>query len=223
MPADRKAAFWRRPVVIVLSLALIGQAVVLLGFSRTETVPSLRPLRLAPVVFGEWQMASETEMEKEVLDVLRADDTVSRVYRNDSTGRIAGLFVAYFKTQRTGQAPHSPKNCLPGSGWVPAASDVLSIDIPGLNAPIAVNRYVVARGEDKSLVLYWYQTPTRVVASEYAAKFYLVVDSVRYNRSDTALVRVVVPVVGDGEEAANQTAVDFVRSFFLPLRAFLPS
>lgn len=223
MPADRKDGFWRHPVVIVLSLALVGQAVVALGFSRAETVPPLRPLKLAPAVFGEWQMASESEIEPEVLEVLRADDTMTRIYRQESTGRAAGLFVAYFKTQRTGQAPHSPKNCLPGSGWVPTTSDVLSIDIPGLSAPITVNRYIVARGEDKSLVLYWYQTPTRVVASEYAAKFYLVVDSVRYNRSDTALVRVVVPAVAGDEDSASRAAIDFVRSFFVPLRAYLPS
>jgi EpsI family protein len=216
--------FWRRPHTIVLSLALIAQAVTLLGFSRSEVAPALRPLKSSPVFYGAWEMTVESDIEKEVLDVLRADDTLSRVYRRNDTGRVAGLFVAYFKTQRTGQAPHSPKNCLPGSGWVPTVSDTLTIDrVPGTAAPITVNRYIVSRGDEKSLVLYWYQTPTRVIASEYSAKFYLVVDSIRYHRSDTALVRVIVPVTGDGEAAANEAAMEFVRSFFTPLREFLPS
>ncbi len=220
---DGNAAFWRRPAVIVVSLALIAQAGVLLGVSRNEAVPALRPLKLVPVLFGDWQMVQENEIEKEVLDVLRADDTMTRVYRAGDSGRLAGLFVAYFKTQRTGQAPHSPKNCLPGAGWVPTTSDVLRIDgVPGAE-PISVNRYVVSRGDEKSLVLYWYQTPKRVIANEFQAKFYLVVDSVRYNRSDTALVRVIVPVANGDEAAANEAAVDFVRSFFMPLRQFLPS
>ncbi len=208
---------------VVLSLVLAVQAVVLYGFSRLDMVPPLRPLREAPTRFAGWQMASEAVIEKEIQEVLRADDTMTRIYRDEASGRVASLFVAYFKTQRTGQAPHSPKNCLPGAGWSPSASDVLSIPLAGASAPIRVNRYVVSRGEERSVVLYWYQTPARVIASEYEAKFYLVLDSIRYHRSDTALVRVVVPATGIGEEAATRTAAEFVQSFFLPLRKFLPS
>jgi EpsI family protein len=167
-------------------------------------------------------MTSEGVVEKEVQDVLRADDTMTRVYRQESTGLPASLFVAYFRTQRTGQAPHSPKNCLPGAGWLPSASEVVPISVPGVPEPIRVNRYIVSRGEDKSVVLYWYQTPRRVIASEYEAKFYLVVDSIRYHRSDTALVRVVSPVLRGDEQAASSVAVDFVQSFFVPLRQYHP-
>jgi EpsI family protein len=86
-----------------------------------------------------------------------------------------------------------------------------------------VNRYIVQRGEEKSLVLYWYQTPNRVIASEFEAKYYLVLDSIRYRRSDTALVRVVTPVVDGDEDAATKAAIRFVQSFFGPLRQYLPT
>jgi EpsI family protein len=89
--------------------------------------------------------------------------------------------------------------------------------------PIQVHEYVVAKGESQSLVLYWYQTQKRVIASEYRAKFWTMADAIRYNRTDTALVRVVVPIGGQGEAAAEQTAVDFVHAFFNPLRQYLPS
>ena len=214
--------FKRRPIVLVLSLVLLSQAFLLFAFSRSEKVSPMRSLSGFPSELGGWSMASEGVIEQEVQDVLRADDTISRIYRQEETGRLASLFVAYFKTQRTGQAPHSPKNCLPGSGWTPSSSDVVAVPVQGMADPILVNRYSVARGDEKSIVLYWYQTPTRVIASEYAAKFYLVVDSVRYHRSDTALVRVVVPVVNDDEEGATKTATEFVQAFFVPLRQFLP-
>ncbi|MCC7175856.1 MAG: EpsI family protein [Bryobacterales bacterium] len=212
----------RRPHALVLSLALITQTVLLFAFSRPEKLPPMRPLKESPARFGEWVLSSEGIMEKEVLDVLRADDVMSRVYRRSETGPPASLFVAYFKTQRTGQAPHSPKNCLPGSGWVPSASAEIAIPIEGLAEPIRINRYVVSRGEEKSVVLYWYQTPNRVIASEFAAKFYAVADSIRRHRSDTALVRVVVPVVNGDEDAATAAAAHFVQSFFVPLRRHLP-
>ena len=88
-------------------------------------------------------------VEQEVQDVLKADELLTRSYVNAGQQMAAHLFVAYFRSQRTGQTPHSPKNCLPGSGWIPSVSDVIHIDIPG-RQPIEANRYVVAKGDQKS-------------------------------------------------------------------------
>jgi EpsI family protein len=163
------------------------------------------------------------ELDKDTLDVLKADDILSRLYQSAHTGRLANFFVAYFNTQRTGKAPHSPKNCLPGSGWVPSESGTLEIPVTGESKPIAVNRYIVARGQNQSVVLYWYQSRNRIIASEYQAKLYTVMDAIRYNRSDTALVRVVVNVEDGNTQSATDTAVSFVKEFFEPLRHYLPA
>src|SRR5206468_854674 len=150
---------------------------------------------------GSWNLAQTGVIEQEVLDVLKADDILNREYCNAAnpdctkTGiGLASFFVASFRTQRNGKAPHSPKNCLPGSGWVPLSSGEIAIDV-GRGAPINVNRYVVASGSNRQLVLYWYQSRDRAVANEYKAKFWVMADAIRLNRTDTALVRVVVPVL----------------------------
>jgi EpsI family protein len=207
----------------ILTAVLIVQAGLFYTLSRSEAVPISRPLAEFPKALGEWRLYREGVVEQEILDVLRADDLLNRIYAQPASGLAANLFVAYFKSQRTGQAPHSPKNCLPGAGWVPSASETVSLNVPGRSEPIEVNRYIVSKGDERSVVLYWYQTRDRVIASEYAAKVYLVFDSIRDNRSDTALVRVVVPVRGGDEATASKTAMDFVQSFFAPLRSFLPS
>jgi len=223
MPAaDGLKALLRNRAARVATVFLIAQGALFYAIAGRETAPLVRPLREAPERFGEWRMVQEGVIEQEIRDVLRADDVVSRIYANGA-GRPLSLFVAYFKTQRAGQAPHSPRNCLPGAGWVPSTSDIIEIPIPGRAQPIRVNRYVVARGEEKSVVLYWYQSRDRVVASEYEAKFYLVADSIRYRRSDTALIRVVSPVGGGDEAEATQAAIDFIQSFFIPLREHLPA
>ena len=214
--------FLRKRHALVLSLALVAQAVLFYGFSGAEKAPVPRPLKETPVRFDDWNMTAEGTIEREVRDVLRADDIVSRIYARGGDGREASLFVAYFRSQRSNQAPHSPKNCMPGAGWVPSTSDVVRIPIRGRAAPIKVNRYIVSKGAEKSVVIYWYQTRDRVIANEFEAKFYLVVDSIRYHRSDTALVRVVSPVLNDDEAGATKAAVEFVQSFFLPLGQFLP-
>jgi EpsI family protein len=123
---------------------------------------------------------------------------------------------------------HSPLNCLPGAGWEPVSKAPLSVAVPGASpdAPdpeIVINRYVIQKGIDRELVLYWYQSHGRVVASEYWGKFYLVRDAVRLNRTDGALVRVIAPIVGDdGEGRAEATAVQFIQTLFPALSGYLP-
>ncbi|MBV9267384.1 MAG: EpsI family protein [Acidobacteriaceae bacterium] len=206
-----------------LSIVLLAQAGVFYGFSRQENVPLHRPLEQFQLPGSSWISVEDMPLDKETLDVLRADDILSRLYRSSDTGTMATMFVAYFQTQRTGKTPHSPKNCLPGSGWVPSESGDIHISVPGEQGPITVNHYVVSRGDNQSVVLYWYQSHNRIVASEYWAKFYTVADAIRYNRSDTALVRVVIPVSHADTRSATDQAVTFVQSFFEPLKAYLSS
>jgi EpsI family protein len=168
-------------------------------------------------------MIQDIPIEPEILDQLKADDTLNRNYADANSRVGVNLFVAYFKTQRTGQSPHSPKNCLPGSGWEPAATGFLDVPVSGEPQPIKINRYVVSRGEEKSVVLYWYQSQRRVIASEFSAKFWLVMDSIRYHRSDTALVRVTVPVWQNGESGATDLGIAFVQTMFPVLKTYLPA
>ena len=201
-------------LLIVLQGALIYSAV------RPEAIPVGRSLSMLPGTLGPWKLLQEGVIDQETRDILKADDLLNRFYSSGNQG--ANLFVAAFRSQRNGKAPHSPKNCLPGSGWTPLNSGTVAIDV-GRAMPIVVNRYVVAHGDDRSLVLYWYQSRDRSIASEYTAKFWVVVDAMRLNRTDTALVRVVVPIVNRDEDAAAKSATDFVKAFYGTLREYLPS
>jgi EpsI family protein len=206
----------------VLTVVLLTQAAIFYGSSRRERTPPHKPLQEFLLADNNWVMRQNVPLDKETLDVLKADDILSRVYQNKSSGRVATLFVAYFERQRTGKAPHSPKNCLPGSGWVPSQSGMIEVAIAAETKPIRVNRYVVSRGQNESVVLYWYQARSRIVASEYSAKIFTVADAIRYNRTDTSLIRVVVGVEDGNTRGATDTAVSFVQSFFEPLRRYLP-
>jgi EpsI family protein len=207
----------------VLTIVLLLQAAAFYGFSRSEKASAHKPLDQFSLGTGKWSLIQNVDIDKETLSILKADDLLSRIYEDRGTGKMATLFVAYFQTQRTGKAPHSPKNCLPGSGWVQNQSGMIDIDVPGEAAPIRVNRYIVSHGDNQSVVLYWYQSHNRVIASEYAAKIFTVVDSIRYNRSDTSLVRVVVPVQDGDTQGAVNTAVSFVKAAFEPLKEYLPA
>lgn len=207
----------------VLTTFLILQAIAFYGLARTEPVRSVSRLATFPQELGEWKMVQEGTVDAETMEVLKADDVVTRWYGNPSYRDIASLFIAYFGTQRSGKTPHSPKNCLPGAGWLPIVNDRIYVDIPGSPAKLEANRYIVARGDDKSLVIYWYHTRFRTIADEYQAKFYTVLDSIRHNRSDTAVVKVTIPIRGERtEEQATEMARDFIRTIYPQLGPFFP-
>ena len=206
----------------MVTVFLIIQTALLYSSIRPEYIPTSRPLAQVPRHFDSWIMTQESQVDEETQSVLKADDTLNRVYQNASTGANASLFVASFRTQRNGKAPHSPKNCMPGAGWTQMSSENYPIDA-GVGAPIVVNRYVIVHGQERELVLYWYQSRDRVVADEFKAKYWVVADAIKLNRTDTALVRVIVPIVNNNEDAATQIGTDFIRSFFTTLKQYLPA
>jgi len=213
--------FLKSKPALAVTLLLMAQAAVLYSSVRPEKIPESRPLSSLPLTLGQWRFSEEGVVDDETRDVLKADDLLLRAYRDSSTGLAGTLFVAAFRSQRNGKAPHSPKNCLPGAGWTQLSSDDYSIDV-GAAQPIVVNRYVVQHGDDRSLVMYWYQSRDRVVASEYKAKFWVMVDAMRLNRTDTALVRVQIPLIDRNLDGATREGVSFVQSFFGPLHQVLP-
>lgn len=217
--ADPRPRTSLRRAAVLLSLLLIGQAAAYHLLPKTEKTFFARPLRQFPALIGQWHMVEDFEIEPEVRRVLRADDTLNRNYARFGSRLPVNLFVAFFRSQTSGAAPHSPKNCLPGSGYAPLESSRVRIRT-GASGEVEVNRYIVARGDARSVVLYWYQTPARIVASELAAKLWLVADSIRYRRSDTSLVRITVPMAdgADAEAEARQFAADVlpVLNSFLP-------
>jgi len=205
-------SYWRLLVAVVL---LGGTALLLHARNSAETIPPRAPLSSFPKTLAGWTASRDVELPKEVLDVLGPGDFLTRTYYEPATGSYADLFVAYFPSQRSGDTIHSPKNCLPGAGWTPIESDRITISLPGQNS-FPANRYVIAQGENRDLVLYWYLAHNRSVASEYSAKFYLVADSIRMHRTDGSLIRLVTGI-GHGE------TVDSAQVRLLSLAAAITS
>jgi EpsI family protein len=198
-----------------------------IGLRAWVTVSPAAPARKAladfPAKFEGWNLAGSSSLSDEVSAVLKADDYLIRQYRNQD-GKAADFFIAYYKVQRAGESMHSPKNCLPGSGWTPIVNDTVVLQNDSQGHPIRVNRYVIENGAERALVLYWYQASGRVIASEYWGKFYLVWDALRSGRRDGAIVRVIVPIPrNEDSNSSLETALTFARSAATQLPAYLPN
>jgi EpsI family protein len=209
---------WRFATTVVL---LAVTALVLRTRNSAETVPPHKGLQYFPRNFGSWSSV-DLPLTQDVLDVLGPGDFLLRDYQNQSAGAPVGLFIAYFPSQRSGDTIHSPKNCLPGAGWTPLRSDRISLNFPG-HAPFRANRYVIARGQERQLVLYWYWAHNRAVASEYWAKYYLVADSIRMHRSDGSLIRFTTMILpGEKVEAAQQRVLALGNQVVPAIENYVP-
>jgi EpsI family protein len=172
---------------------------------------------------GNWQGQQAADIDSKTMAVLGVDDYINRIYYSPELFP-ASLYIGYYQSQREGDTIHSPLNCLPGAGWNPVKTGHIFIPANGGSA-IEINRIIILKGMNKQVVLYWYQSHGRVVASEYWDKVYTVLDALRTNRTDAALVRVICPVAGADTEAeifSEKRAVEFVKVLYPRLARFIP-
>src|SRR2546429_4596616 len=206
--------FW-----LLLIALLLGGGIVNVWERAGESKVSRRPLKEVPSQLGSWrQMGDDLRFDSETEKVLRADDYLSRNF--ESGDHVASFYAGYYTTQRTGATYHSPLNCLPGSGWVMSDGGRITIT-PATGPAFEANRYVIQNGNQRALMIYWYQGRGKAVASEYWAKIYTVMDSVRRRRSDGALVRVITPM-NDSAVAAEKSAIELASQAANELPAFVP-
>ncbi len=209
---------WRFAIAAFL---LGATAVVLQARNGNEIIPQRPPLASFPKTLDGWS-STDTPLTQEVRDVLGPGDFLLRDYRGPSTSAGVALFIAYFPSQRAGDTIHSPKNCLPGAGWTPVKADRVTIDAAG-HVPFEANQYLIAKGDDRQLVLYWYWAHDRAIASEYTAKLYLVADSIRMRRTDGSLVRISMPLApGQSIESGEKNLVSWAGKIVPLLNTYVP-
>ncbi len=203
---------------VILGLQFTGS----FALSRKEYLPSPRPLAEFPWEFGEWRRVEDQILEPGVLEMLAPDDFLNRVYVSPQQPAGVSLFMVYYKTQHRAANAHDPKVCLPGAGWNPLDSKVIDVPLGENGAAIPVNHYVVAKGSSQALVLYWYQTHKRAFAREQWTRLQRILDTVAENRTDIALVRLVVPIVDNNAAAAAETGIRFIRQSYPYIRRQFP-
>jgi EpsI family protein len=205
---------------LITAFTLLAGIVFLHALSHGEPVPLRQPFGQLPLAMDGW-LGRDDPLEGRIVSALGVSDYVNRAYMGGGGQRV-DLYVGYYQSQRTGDTIHSPKNCLPAEGWSPIESGRVWLENPG-KPRVAVNRYLVEAGDDRAVVLYWYQAHGRITLSEYWAKFYLIADSIRTARSDGALVRIFAPIEkGEDSEVAQRRAVQFSQQILPILDDYIP-
>lgn len=216
----------KRRHLLILVGVLVCQSVIYYGYSQHEVIPQTPPWSDFPTQLGRWTLENEVTPDEASMAQLQPDDYLSRVYVADAhsanPSRVE-LFVAYFKTQRTGHAPHSPKACLPGAGWKPVSSAVIPISVPSSGVTIDANQYVVRRDGAEMAVFYWYQNSHHTIANEYMFQIYAVPELLTHGRTDVGFIRIITQIFNGSLEGARNTAVDFIHQIFPAVRDHIPA
>ncbi|MGC9199369.1 MAG: exosortase C-terminal domain/associated protein EpsI [Acidobacteriaceae bacterium] len=217
----------RSPRYWVLFLMLTAAWATLTLRAAVDRVPPVEDLNLLPTTIGSWS-SQDIPIPPDILSVLGDGHFLNRNYTDPaiplhSPQPPISLFIGYFPTQRTGQSIHSPQNCLPGAGWTFLSSKTINLDQPGTR-PYPVGEYLITDGTDKEVVLYWYLAQGRSIANDYLAKAYMMLNAIRYNRTDGALVRVVTPLEpNESLTTAEQRDVRFAHRLVPILPRFIPN
>jgi len=212
--------------IIILSLVMLIAAATISYASRPEIIPIRASLEGLPMQFSGWQGQRLPDSSQRVLDILGVSEYINRAYYRENSPPVS-LYVGYFESQKTGATIHSPLNCLPGSGWNPVRNERISIPVDD-GRVIVINRITIQKGAESQVVLYWYQSQGRVIASEYMGKIHMVLGAMRTNRTDAALVRIISPVQSnaplkaEAEFIAEKAAIEFTQALFPQLSWYLP-
>ena len=219
-----------RLVAAAMFLAL--NAYVYHFFAPTELSPPRESFDSFPLELEGWVCSERQTIPPEVARQLRATDTFSCSFQRlpHQPGAEVDVFVSYYAKQvREGgggnpeSAIHLPKHCLPGSGWDVIETGITELDLPGLpHRPASVNRLVIAKGNQRQVTYYWYQSRGRVVAEDYMKMLYLFWDRTTKSRTDGALVRFAVHLHRSDDGTAEASLREVASQVVSLLPAYLP-
>lgn len=205
--------------IIIVSILLIT-AMLTSFVSRSERVAPNKSFAQFPLEIGQWK-GHRGELDQKVYNILGVEDYILANYRKGNRETV-NLYVGFYQSQKEGDIIHSPKNCMPGAGWKIMETAIEPVAIPSSGKTIKVIKLLLQKGVEKQVVLYWFQSRGRIIASEYMQKIWLVVDSITRHRTDGSFVRLISPVIVD-ESAAVKVLKDFAAKVYPILSDHIPS
>lgn len=187
---------------------------------RQEIIPERESLVTFPHKISEWK-AKQLSLDEGSVEKLQLTDYVLANYSKEDKKPV-NFYIAYYASQRKGVSPHSPQVCMPGGGWIISSLNRITLDVAG-KKDFHVNRTIINKGSHKQVVYYWFEQRGRHIANEYLMKWYLLLDSIKKNRTDGALVRVTTYLRPDeSEQNADARIVSFLEDSVPEINKYVP-
>jgi len=218
---------------IVTALLFLGlNAYVYWQLGSVEVIPPRTTFESFPDQVADWHCSQREAISDATYQALLVTDYLACNFVRDDKSASAHLYIGYHEKQtrdrQSGRTSsiHPPEHCLPGSGWDVIDARVVPTDFlgDGPNGSVGeAKRFVIAKGNQRALVYFWYQSRGRVIARNHEKIFYMFFDRARKGRTDGSLVRFTTPILFGDEDKAEQTFREFARATTPILGDFVPN
>ncbi|MFA7059611.1 MAG: exosortase A [Pedobacter sp.] len=205
-------------VKFVSVFVLLTTVALYLNLHKDLEVPMNKTFDQFPKVVSGWRMTQEFAMADNIQKVLRATDTLTRRYEA-ADGKLVDLYIGYHGGGKDSGEIHSPKHCLPGSGWFEVSTKRRLLDVSG--SKINLVQAVYRKGDNRQMFLYWFQVQDKTISDEYSLKIAEIVNSIINRRRDASFIRISVPFESD-EQGAVAIGERFIRDLLPTMHEFLP-
>ena len=208
------------PFLVATALATFAAALATQAHERTEIQPPRNAFVDFPMRLGGWA-GQRSAMGAVYLDQLKLSDYLYATYQRRADPPI-NVWVAYYDSQRKGDSTHSPASCLPGGGW--EFQTFAPYALATAEGRLTVNRAVIVHGDERELMYYWFPQRGRDITNDYLLKWYLLWDAITRDRTDGALVRIIVPLPPGASVAEGDSRLTaFARAFVPALPHYVPN
>lgn len=204
-----------RFVVLVVLLAGTG---LFTRFHQNQVIALAKPFAEFPIAHASWRMAGQSNLSDNVIKVLLPTDYLARRYVS-SDGIGVDMYLSFFDGGPDSGRIHSPKNCLPGSGWSEMSSEPIVMELGGEKVNLV--RAVYAHGETRELIYYWFAMQGKTMTDEFSLKLAEITGSMFHQRRDQSFVRISVQTRSSIEDSQRSIEV-FLRDFYPLIRDYLP-
>jgi EpsI family protein len=213
------------------AIAFLGLNFYTYHYLATKPVyPERRSFDEFPLELGEWSCPGRDFMDEKTEENLGVSDyLICRFTKPDDRAGV-DVYVGYHAAQvreeggGAGETSiHPPAHCLPGSGWDIISNQTVPLDFAGLPGenPTA-KRLIIARGDARQLVYYWYQSRGRVISQDWQKIVFVGLDRALRGRTDGSLVRFTVPIVQRDEARADSTFAELAPLILARLPEYVP-
>jgi len=216
-------------LVVTIGFLLLN-AYVYHVMARNPFIPERESFAEFPMRLGEWACPDAQTISDDILANLGATDYLACVFRHVDGRDSVDVYVGYHETQVREEGGgagensiHPPAHCLPGSGWDIIANETVELGLPGLPEEDGrVKRLVIAKGNARQLVYYWYQSRGRVIADDWKKILYVGWDRGTKGRTDGSLIRFTVPIRKGEEDEAERAFRDIAPLVLERLDRYVP-
>jgi len=185
--------------------------------SRSQQSGANVNLKNIPLEIETWG-GVEFSFDENVLKTLKADQVMNRRYINED-GKEIWLYIGYWDNQKYGAQPHSPIQCLPGSGWNIETNEIS--ELQDASGKFPVNLAAISNGDIHQLMLYWYQTQSGHLAEEVSIKYDLAKNALSGKATNAAIIRITASVGGGNKQEYLALLQEFWLSISPHINQFL--